>query len=296
MNISLTYLLTFAVLCYTDDFRHQSSRPVHLGLAITRICLALAGFLVCSSLPRRPDVYQKDHIVDRQRTAPALSRYTYAWLSPLLAFAAKQGFLRQADLPALDGAARARDLHDAFAARNNDGDDPARPLWKKVARAHAPALAMQYSLTALDSVLIVAPQAAMFRLLALLEERRRGADVALEAGLWVCGLGLGILVQNFFENWRWWVSYGSLNVPIRVQLSALIFAKAMRRKDVKGVSQREEGEVDGEEAMKQTQQGTVNLVGVDTKRVADYVTYQNGFLGAAIKIVVSFVFIYKLVG
>ncbi|GME61850.1 ATP-dependent bile acid permease [Neofusicoccum parvum] len=294
---SMTYLLSFAVFCYIDDFRHLSAP--HLGLAITRVCLALAGFLVCSLLPRRPDVYYNDQIVDRQRTASALERYTYTWLSPLLAFAAKQGLLHQADLPMLDSAARARDLHDDFAAHHARRPGP---LWRKVARAHARALAAQYLLTTLDSVLIVAPQAAMFRLLKLLEDRQKGASVTLEASLWVGGLGLGILVQNFFENWRWWVSYGYLNVPIRVQLSALIFAKSMRRKDTKGVQKREEegkdglGEEDGEEAMKQTQQGTINLVGVDTKRVADYVTYQNGFLGAVIKIAVSFVFIYKLVG
>lgn len=293
----MTYLLSFAVFCYIDDFRHLSAP--HLGLAITRVCLALAGFLVCSLLPRRPDVYYNDQIVDRQRTASALERYTYTWLSPLLAFAAKQGLLHQADLPMLDSAARARDLHDDFAAHHARRPGP---LWRKVARAHARALAAQYLLTTLDSVLIVAPQAAMFRLLKLLEDRQKGASVTLEASLWVGGLGLGILVQNFFENWRWWVSYGYLNVPIRVQLSALIFAKSMRRKDTKGVQKREEegkdglGEEDGEEAMKQTQQGTINLVGVDTKRVADYVTYQNGFLGAVIKIAVSFVFIYKLVG
>ncbi|EKG15549.1 Putative ABC transporter protein [Macrophomina phaseolina MS6] len=297
---SLAYLLAFVVLAYVDDLRHLSASPAHLGLGISRVVLALAGSFVCSLYPRRPDVYYNDQPVDRQRTASAFSRYTYTWLSPLLSFAAKKGVLRQDDLPMLDSTSRARDLHDDFTTKLSKDSSP---LWRKLIRAHAPALIMQYVLTTLDSILIVAPQAAMFRLLKLLEDRQKGADVTVEASLWVLGLGAGILVQNFFENWRWWVSYGYLNVPIRVQLSALIFAKSMRRKETKGVQQEEKedkgdvkGEEDGEEAMKQTQQGTINLVGVDAKRIADYVTYQNGFWGAAIKICVSFVFIYKLVG
>ncbi|KAB2571771.1 ATP-dependent bile acid permease [Lasiodiplodia theobromae] len=308
LSNSLTYLLGFAVFCYVDDLRDTSS-PVKLGLVITRACVALAGFLICTLYPRRPDVTYDGRLVDGQRTASAFSRYTYTWLSPLLAFASKKGVLHQDDLPKLDATTRSRDLHDDFVARissSSSSSSPAVPLWRKLIRAHSHGLAMQYGLTTLDSVLIVAPQAAMFRLLKLLEERANGADVTVEASLWVLGLGAGIVVQNFFENWRWWVSYGYLNVPIRVQLSALIFAKSMRRKDVKGGQKKDEGdsegdeedeeEKDGEDAMKLTQQATVNLVGVDTKRVADYVTYQNGFWGAFIKIIVSFVFIYKLVG
>ncbi|KAL1645245.1 hypothetical protein SLS58_003952 [Diplodia intermedia] len=313
LSNSLTYLLSFAVFCYVDDLRDTSSSS-KLGLAITRVCLALAGFLVCTLYPRRPEVTYNGRRVDAQRTTSAFSRYTYSWLSPLLSFASKKGLLHQDDLPSLDATSRSRDLHDDFIARiaSSPSTSPsATPLWRKVMRAHAPALSMQYVLTTLDSVLIVAPQAAMFRLLKLLEQRANdGANVTVEASLWVLGLGAGIVVQNFFENWRWWVSYGYLNVPIRVQLSALIFAKSMRRKDVKGVQKKkeeeeeddgvkgedEQGPEDGEEAMKQTQQGTINLVAVDTKRVADFVTYSNGFWGALIKIIVSFVFIYKLVG
>ncbi|KAF2141055.1 uncharacterized protein K452DRAFT_351715 [Aplosporella prunicola CBS 121167] len=314
LNNSISYIIVTALFCYVNGFIGQDR--VNLGLSIAEVALAVVGFFLCASFPRRPDVFLNGRPVDRQKSASALSRYSYSWLTPLLSFASKRQVLRQDDIPKLDSARRARDLHDAYVSKNYTGR-----LWKSVIKAHAPALVLQYILGTLESLLIVVPQIAMFHLLKLLEARQQGANVTLEASLWVVGLGIGILIQNFFENWRWWVSYGHLNVPIRVQLSALIFSKAMRRKDVKSAETTHEnnsnvigavatsssgpeevaGKKNTEEAAadptaQKTEQGTINLVGVDSKRIADFATYQNGFYGAFLKITVSFVFIYKLVG
>ncbi|TVY89179.1 ATP-dependent bile acid permease, partial [Lachnellula willkommii] len=86
---------------------------------------------------------------------------------------------------------------------------------------------------------------------------------------------------------------------VRAQLSALIFQKAMRRKDVKGASkssQKASGEgpdisnamedpvadkpeVDEEEGDPKGKQSTVNLIGVDTKRISDFCSFNNYFPG-----------------
>ncbi|KAK8437180.1 ABC bile acid transporter [Phyllosticta citricarpa] len=265
-----------------------------LGLSIARVALALLGLILCTLLPRRPHVEHKGRPVDTARSSSAYSRHTYGWLTPLLSFASKQGFLNHH--------ARSRDLHDAFVASKYTGR-----LWKNVIRAHMPAFTMQYIIAATSGITFMAPQFAMYRLLQLLEARDAGANVTVAASLWVVGLGVAVLVDNHIDNWRWWLSYGRLNVPIRVQLSALIFAKSMRRKETKGVRKDadEEKEAAGgenddedeeEDALKQTQQGTINLVGVDSKRIADFSTYQAVVWSAVIKLTLAFIFIYKLVG
>jgi hypothetical protein len=84
---------------------------------------------------------------------------------------------------------------------------------------------------------------------------------------------------------------GGMHIPIRAQLSGVIFAKSMRRKDIKGVAASKNTKtVDGDEAdhaepqtqpeknepsaedieetINKSRQGVINLIGVDAKRVA----------------------------
>ena len=100
-------------------------------------------------------------------------------------------------------------------------------------------------------------------------------------------------------------------------MSALIFQKAMRRKDVKGASkstkkQTGEGpdiaaassnsiggdkpELDEEEDEAKGKQSTVNLIGVDTKRISDFCSFNNYFPGSLFKLIVSFAFLLSIIG
>ena len=106
-------------------------------------------------------------------------------------------------------------------------------------------------------------------------------------------------------------------MPLRVQLSALIFAKSLRRKDVKGVQKRQsvaanidgesplvtvnggsevEGHNEPEEDLRKTRQGTINLVGFDAARVADFTIFQNIFLLVIGKMATSFTFLGLIIG
>ena len=115
-----------------------------------------------------------------------------------------------------------------------------------------------------------------------------------------------------------------LAVPVRNLLSTIIFMKSTRRKDVKGVKnakkataigddlavnlasglkgedtvieKKEEEEDDEAENAQKSRQNTINLVGVDTNRVADFTSYVWIFPGTIVKLIVSFSFLYKLVG
>jgi hypothetical protein len=110
------------------------------------------------------------------------------------------------------------------------------------------------------------------------------------------------------------ISWSEVAIPIRSQVSALIFQKAMRRKDVKGASKSnkkesadvpnlardaatDKAEVDEEdEADPKGKQSTVNLIGVDTKRVSDFASFNNYFPGSFFKLIVSFVFLISIIG
>lgn len=84
-----------------------------------------------------------------------------------------------------------------------------------------------------------------------------------------------------------------------------MFTKALRRKDVKGtassadVPDKADNEAETkktDEEPNKTQQGTVNLVGVDAHRISSFAQINNWFFGSFIKIIISFTFLGFLVG
>jgi ABC-type multidrug transport system fused ATPase/permease subunit len=99
----------------------------------------------------------------------------------------------------------------------------------------------------------------------------------------------------------------------------LIFAKSLRKKDVKGATANKNvrdinGHADGEESAKlidpkdddseaeevdevhKSRQGVVNLVGVDAKRVADFATLNNLFVSSIVRLTIAIAFLWQLVG
>ncbi len=66
-----------------------------------------------------------------------------------------------------------------------------------------------------------------------------------------------------------WLGWGDLAIPVRSQLSQLIFEKAIRQKDVKWGGSSGPKQADESGKHKKVKQGAVNLVGVDAKRVSD---------------------------
>ncbi|KAE9991311.1 hypothetical protein EG327_000152 [Venturia inaequalis] len=254
--------------------------------------------------------------VDGCWSVSAFMGYTYSWPSGLLALSAKGKGLEYDDLPTLDHHFRTRRLFDAYQEVKDHGS-----VLKALFLSHWVEVLKQHVLTAIDALLMIAPQYAMYRLLRLLELRDSGADIANEAYFWVGGLGIFIAAGGFSNNWMWWCCYG-LNISIRAQLSGLIFAKSMRRKDIKGVVAAKEEDIaveldpegadhaqpqaqaekpetsaeDIEESINKTRQGVVNLIGVDATRVSQFSTVMNMFLGATSRLVLSFVFLGKLLG
>ena len=273
---------------------------------VSAVCLAFAGV----SIPRRPDVFYNGELVDRMLTVSAFSRFNWSWPYGILDVATRKRDLDIADLTRPDHCTRAKDTSDDWKRRNYH-----HPLWLSVLRAHKAAFALQWALTVCTAILNFAPQWVILQLLRGLENRKPGTDHGLDIWVWVIWLGVVIVAQSWVESYVFWLSWSGLTIPVRAQLSSLIFEKAMRRKDVKGTGKQKKEEApepeaseptaggqpdpvqeDASEQLKKSNQSTVNLIGVDGKRVSDFLAYTNLFPGSLFKLIVSLTFLAHLLG
>jgi hypothetical protein len=94
-----------------------------------------------------------------------------------------------------------------------------------------------------------------------------------------------------------------LMIPIRNQLSAVVFSKTMRKKDVKGLqkesekSNQESINTDEEEdELQNMKQGAINLLAVDSDRVALFCAMSNIFVESFFGTLFGFVFIIIILG
>ncbi|KAF3057299.1 ATP-dependent bile acid permease [Daldinia childiae] len=292
-----------------------SIRAVELVVAL---CLAVASL----SIPRRPDVYYNGQLVDRLYTESAWSMLNWSWPAYLLRQASKQNGLDLADLPRPDHYTRSKETTTDWESRKFTG-----PLWISIIAAHKWIFTLQWLLTILTAFLNLAPQWVVLQLLNLLEQRQGHERLGYDAWVWVILIAVAVLAQSWVEAYVYWLSWAQIAVPIRAQLSALVFQKSMRRKDVKEASKKQKKaaaasgstvpniagpigessttnrpdledfeEEDEAEQIKKSKQSTVNLIGVDAKRVSDFASFNNIFLGSLFKLIVSLLFLVELLG
>lgn len=290
---------------------------VHLGLGAGQLLFSIITFMACLSLPRRPTVFAENgEAIDGQYTTSAFGRYTFSWLQPLLELSAQKS-LELTDLPRTDAKTRSENIQAAFNPKKRKGS-----LLKLLFLAHWPALLKQVFLTLGFSVFRFSPQLAMLNLLRILEARSEGDPTSFVAWLWAISLGIGLVIQSSLETWMFFITNTELLLPIRSQLSVLIFQKAMRRKDVKEVEKSENDEksptsnnppkngtatppkdVKSKNTPKKeiadpkkAKQSTINLVSIDATRVSSFSQMLRFFPDSFIMILVSVTFLLTLIG
>ncbi|TAQ84026.1 hypothetical protein B7494_g7650 [Chlorociboria aeruginascens] len=291
-------------------FGSSAASFLRVAQVILPICTALAGV----SIPRHPHLFLGGKPVDRLAAVSALSRYSFGWCTYLLRFAIDSKKLDLGDLPKMDHHTRSEDLTDMWKSKRHT-----RRLWMEVALAHKWPIIQQWSLTLCQAFGLFAPQFVLLHILRVLEKRQNGQDLGYEAVVWVIALFVFTIAASALESWLFWVSWADLAIPIRSQLAALIFQKAMRRKDVKGATKSRKrnakaapgiGEIplpdpaggdkpevgDEDDTDPKGKQSTVNLIGVDAKRVSDFCSFNNYFPGCFFKLVISFAFLLSIIG
>ncbi|KAL3418595.1 ABC transporter [Phlyctema vagabunda] len=285
------------------------------SLQIVQLALATSTFFAGITLPRRPEVFLDGIPVDSMFSVSALARYSFTWVSGILAFSREKKRLDLSDLPKMDHLTRSKDLSQAWAEKEHP-----RKLWVELVLEHKWAFAIQWLLTAFSSFANFAPQFALLHILRILENRQNGLSTSADAWIWVLGLTLSTMAAGFIESWLFWISWSEIAIPIRAQVSALIFQKAMRRKDVKGASKSKKKDPEGtdssdlptaspeeaeaadeskseeEEEESKGKQSTVNLIAVDAKRISDFCSFNNYFPGSLMKLIVSFSFLLSIIG
>ncbi|KXG53717.1 ABC transporter, integral membrane type 1 [Penicillium griseofulvum] len=277
---------------------------VWVALQLAQIASAALRAIFCTLLPRRPDVYHDDKLVEQELSVSLFSRFTFSWANRLLNHAVKHKTMELEDLPKLIAANRADALREKFEmVRKN------RKLWKAIILAHWKSLVIQGMLSLLICFLSFGPQVALFQILKTLELRDTPYWNVGASYIWVLALGGFLFLSSSVEAWLFWVVYSKLGVPTFAQLSAVIFAKAMRRKDVKQTKKSNtpdesdnstkgstEDDEDDEDALKKTRQSIINHVAVDARRVCDFTSLNYIIPQAIFRIILGAAFLVQILG
>lgn len=276
------------------------------GLIIAQVTSAFFRALLSILLPRRPDVFHDGKPVDRELTVSAFGRYTFSWASDILNYTVKNRTLELSDLPKLRYEKRAAQLRAKFERARGT-----RKIWKALVFAHWQSLLLQLFLTLLIAILTFGPQAALFNILSSLEARGSDTWSPWQAWIWVIALGALMLLHSTIEAWLFWAVCSKLGVPIYAELSAVVFAKSMRRKDVKHTKskdaerpsakgllddQEEDEDEDDEESVKKSRQSIINLAAVDARRISDFTSYAYLVPSASLKVIIGAAFLIKILG
>ncbi|KAK3997784.1 P-loop containing nucleoside triphosphate hydrolase protein [Cladorrhinum sp. PSN332] len=300
-------LLAQATRIADDLYDHPDWLSFWIAEFASALCLAFGSL----SIPRRPDVFHDGELVDRLHTVSAFSRFNFSWPSDLLSLASKKKSLDLADLPRPDHHTRSSTVSADWKRHNY----PHR-LWVSLLLAHKKAFALQWVLTFCTAILSFTPQWVILQLLTILENHPTGAAFGFDVWIWVVWLSLAITADSWVESYLLWLSSAELAIPVRAQLSSLIFEKAMRRKDLRGAEKmKKESENDAptsatipdgpdtttqedndSDDLNKGKQSTVNLIGVDGQRVSDFCGYQNIFPGSLFKLIISLAFLVSLLG
>nr|UZP48229.1 AvaQ [Aspergillus versicolor] len=294
---SLTITLPCAEL-YSSQSPTGRQSYIHLEgptawLFIAQITAGLLRSVCCLLIPRRPNVWHDGQVVDQEFSGSLFSRFTYDWANGLLQYTKQNKSRMDIDsLPQLRSSGRTENLYTRFEQVRGS-----KSLWKALLVAHWPSLLQQYLLSLFQCVLSFGPQVALYGILKSLEGRLAMPGEDTQSWQWVAALGMLLLLGSGVDSWLWWLIYSKLAIPVYQELSAMVFAKAMRCKDVKHTAAEPAGPgAEGAEEQKKSGQNTVNLAAVDARRVSDFAMFNHQILTSVAQLVISSALLVRLIG
>jgi hypothetical protein len=276
LNISsILSLISAAFEIFVIQAAHLEN--IQRSLVAAECCCHLAAAALCWLLPRRPNVYHDDSIVDRELSTSFLGRFTYTWANKIIRLSRQEEELDPAQLPGLDHSTRSQTLLGLFSEvqRRNDDQMPdgcttTMPMWRILVQSNLVHIALSGALCLFLAVLSFAPHMALLHILQVLESDSPDRKSSLQLGAWGVSLGLAIICSSLVEQWVNWVSYNKISVRIIEQISITVFHKAMRLTGARGSEKSGDETVDGEGCS--AAKSTINLVGVDGQRIGRFAT------------------------
>lgn len=285
-------------------FEINASYPSHLEsirkLVGAECCCHLATVALCVLLPRRPDIYHNDIMVDRELSASILSRVTFSWASKVIRLGRQEKELDAAQLPALDHSTRSQSLRESFAEAKNairtkmpNGCTTPVPMWRILVQSNRAHLTWSAVLCVLLALLSFAPHMALLHMLQVLESDSPEKKGSLQLGAWGVSLGLAIVCSSAVEQWVNWIAFNKISIRIIEQISIMVFHKAMRLRGP-GSSDKSRDESGDDENSRA--KSTINLVAVDGQRIGRCATYFFHLVLAPLRVFIASVMLMKILG
>lgn len=296
--------------------RYQSLK--HDNTLVLRICtLVSAGLLALAStlIPRRPDVFYNGEKIDSNFSVGALSRFTWGWGRTILDLGGQKGDLKQADVPRPPSYARSKSLVESWESFKFGAG-----LLRNLFHVYGWRFAIQWTGTLFRVAVGTVPYLILYTLIQKLEttpgEERHFADF----WIYVVGLGLCGITEQWLDGYLNWYAIVGMGIPMSAQLSALVFEKSLRRKNVKTAEKNRDTDEDAkkddddnkdnkddkdkkdgkddksDETVLRSRQAIVNLVGVDSRRIADFLAMHFIIINAISKLIIYSVILIQLIG
>ena len=314
---------TFLSVVIVVDTNAALGSALHLhpwrmrNTALSAQAFATGGALyLIGTLPRRPEVQRVDggQVVDSQHASSLLHRITFSWVGDLIRSFARGTHYRIRDLsilPELDFKTRSASLREELVCKiQSSGSTKSqshRRLWKHLVLNNWPTLTAMACLVLVSSALGIAPQIFLFNILKSLEEaegdeQRRSIWTMMP---WVVGLGCTMIVSAGVDEWLSWLAQSRFSITTYAQLGSVILDHAMHRKIMHVAVETDLSQPHAsnhndakhkEEPDSKNDQSTVNLVAVDTQRIADFLVFSPMIPTTILKTLISGVFLFKLIG
>ncbi|KAM3072182.1 hypothetical protein ACMFMG_008639 [Clarireedia jacksonii] len=276
--------VAFICMVLTQDVGvFQDSWTFSTLFSSIQIVALLATAISATSIPRRPAVFYNGAPVVNELNASFLSKYSLSSLGGLLALAKAKNDLSADDLPAMSYQMRSKDLRELWEEKTGTGR-----LWVNLWNVYKWRLALQVCLGVTQTCFFLGPQFSMLNILKIIE----GGGTGRELAPWVIAFGIMTFLSLWLQTIQDLFSWTKVSLPMRAQLSALVFEKITRRKDVKSyVSTNEDASSTDDDDVDKTTQKLLNLLGVDVQRIADCASDLFSFIQAPFRLVLAVVFL-----
>ncbi|KAI9931721.1 hypothetical protein ASPWEDRAFT_150886 [Aspergillus wentii DTO 134E9] len=264
--------------------------PISIRFYTAQSVIAVLCIVVGSLLPRRPDVYTDGKVVDQESSVSLLSRYSFHWVDGLLKRTGKNKGIEVDDLPALPYPLRSKTLCAKFASNHK----AKQKLWKTIILTHKGPVVLQLALTLLNAVLSFCPQVILYQILSSLEANS-GDTRGWGSAVWILMFGGQLLLSSAVKQWLFWVIYSRIGIPVYEELTAIIFDKAMRQKDIRKAPTKRPSPGQGESTSK-SNRSVINLATVDARRIADFASFGYRLPSSVLKLSVACALLIRLIG
>ncbi|KAJ4011204.1 hypothetical protein NW766_007842 [Fusarium irregulare] len=140
----------------------------------------------------------------------------------------------------------------------------------------------------------------MLKIINVLEDRKTSSD-NMKLMVFVLGMAFSNMLDSWMEGWAYWYALESLALPIRSQISGLIFSKVLLRKNIRtaggndSVSESDATSEEDETSLK-SHQAIVNLVGIDTERLFYFLQYHFLIIAGVVKLITFSIFLLRILG